>query len=58
MFEDTKTGPLAPKLVLATVNVGFRERPEKAERFFRDGRAGQWKDVPSSLLLRADKVIE
>jgi Sulfotransferase domain len=24
---------------------GFRERPEKAERFFRDGRAGQWKDV-------------
>jgi hypothetical protein len=25
--------------------VGFRERPEKAERFFREGRAGQWKDV-------------
>jgi hypothetical protein len=24
---------------------GFRERPENAERFFRDGRAGQWKDV-------------
>ena len=24
---------------------GFRERPEKAERFFRDGRAGQWKEV-------------
>jgi hypothetical protein len=24
---------------------GFRERPEKAERFFREGRAGQWKDV-------------
>jgi len=23
---------------------GFRERPEKAERFFREGRAGQWKD--------------
>jgi hypothetical protein len=24
---------------------GFRERPEKAERFFREGRSGQWKDV-------------
>ena len=24
---------------------GFSERPEKAERFFREGRAGQWKDV-------------
>ncbi|MGN6750456.1 MAG: sulfotransferase domain-containing protein [Xanthobacteraceae bacterium] len=24
---------------------GFRERPEKAERFFRQGRTGQWKDV-------------
>ncbi|MFZ2077572.1 MAG: hypothetical protein WAV38_13165 [Xanthobacteraceae bacterium] len=41
-----------------TVVASFRARPEKAERFFRNGRAGQWKDVPSSLLLRADKVIE
>jgi hypothetical protein len=24
---------------------GFRERPDKAERFFREGRADQWKDV-------------
>jgi hypothetical protein len=24
---------------------GFRERPEVAERFFRDGRAEQWKEV-------------
>jgi hypothetical protein len=24
---------------------GFRERPEKAERFFREGRTGQWKEV-------------
>ncbi|HZT25524.1 MAG TPA: sulfotransferase domain-containing protein [Pseudolabrys sp.] len=24
---------------------GFRERPPQAERFFREGRAGQWKDV-------------
>jgi Sulfotransferase domain len=27
---------------------GFRERSEKAERFFRDGRAGQWKEVLTS----------
>jgi hypothetical protein len=25
--------------------VGFRERPKTAERFFREGRAGQWKEV-------------
>jgi hypothetical protein len=24
---------------------GFRERPKKAERFFREGRTGQWKEV-------------
>jgi len=24
---------------------GFRERPEHAERFFREGRAGQWREV-------------
>jgi hypothetical protein len=24
---------------------GFREKPKAAERFFREGRAGQWKDV-------------
>lgn len=24
---------------------GFRERPKKAERFFREGRVGQWKEV-------------
>lgn len=23
---------------------GFREKPEKAERFFREGRAGQWRE--------------
>ena len=27
---------------------GFKERPEEAERFFRDGRAGQWKEVLTS----------
>jgi Sulfotransferase domain len=26
-------------------NAGFRERPEQAKRFFREGRAGQWKEV-------------
>jgi Sulfotransferase domain len=24
---------------------GFRERPKQAERFFREGRAGRWKEV-------------
>jgi len=24
---------------------GFRERPEQSERFFRDGRSGQWREV-------------
>src|SRR5262249_22977199 len=24
---------------------GFKERPETAERFFREGRAGQWKEI-------------
>lgn len=27
---------------------GFRERPDGAERFFREGRAGQWKEVLTS----------
>jgi hypothetical protein len=26
-------------------NEAFRERSEKAERFFREGRTGQWKEV-------------
>lgn len=24
---------------------GFKEKPEKVERFFREGRAGQWKEI-------------
>jgi hypothetical protein len=24
---------------------GFRERPEQSERFFRDGRSDQWREV-------------
>jgi hypothetical protein len=26
---------------------GFREKPDKAERFFREGRSGQWKEILS-----------
>ena len=25
--------------------VGFKERPQQAERFFREGRIGQWREV-------------
>jgi hypothetical protein len=31
---------------------GFRERPEDAGRFFRDGRAGQWKEILSAEQIR------
>lgn len=27
---------------------GFREKPKQAERFFREGRAGQWKEILSA----------
>ena len=27
--------------------LGFKERPQQAERFFREGRVGQWRDVLS-----------
>nr|WP_234889125.1 sulfotransferase domain-containing protein [Agrobacterium vitis] len=27
---------------------GFKEKPQRAERFFREGRAGQWRDLLSS----------
>jgi hypothetical protein len=33
------------QLKLQEEKAGFRERPEHAERFFRDGRAGQWKEI-------------
>lgn len=32
---------------------GFREKPEKAERFFREGRAGQWREVLSAAQVEA-----
>jgi hypothetical protein len=31
---------------------GFQEKPEKAERFFREGRAGQWRDILSRRQVR------
>jgi hypothetical protein len=32
---------------------GFREKPKKAERFFREGRAGQWREVLSAAQIEA-----
>ena len=34
---------------------GFRERPELAQRFFREGRPGQWRDVLTSA--QVDRVV-
>jgi hypothetical protein len=35
---------------------GFRERPERAQRFFRDGRAGQWKEVLTTQQI--DRIVD
>jgi len=35
---------------------GFKERSEKAERFFREGRAGQWKEVLTPQQI--DRIVE
>lgn len=35
---------------------GFRERPQHVERFFREGRAGQWKDILTSQ--QVDQIIK
>jgi len=35
---------------------GFKEKPEKAERFFREGRAGQWKDVLTAA--QVDRIVK
>jgi hypothetical protein len=32
--------------------MGFVEKPEAAQRFFREGRAGQWKDVLTAAQVR------
>jgi hypothetical protein len=34
---------------------GFREKPDPAGRFFREGRAGQWKDVLSAAQI--DRIV-
>jgi hypothetical protein len=33
-------------------SVGFKEKPPTAERFFREGRAGQWREVMSAAQVR------
>lgn len=35
---------------------GFRERPQHAERFFREGRAGQWEDILTPQ--QVDRIVE
>jgi hypothetical protein len=35
---------------------GFKEKPKKAERFFREGRAGQWKEVLTPA--QADRIMK
>jgi hypothetical protein len=34
---------------------GFREKPAAAERFFREGRAGQWKEILTSA--QVDRIV-
>ncbi len=34
---------------------GFQEKPEKAERFFREGRTGQWKEILT--LNQIDRIV-
>ncbi|HXW41933.1 MAG TPA: sulfotransferase domain-containing protein [Xanthobacteraceae bacterium] len=34
---------------------GFKEKPKQAERFFREGRAGQWRDVLTSQ--QVDRIV-
>jgi hypothetical protein len=35
---------------------GFKEKPKHAERFFREGRAGQWKEVLTSKQI--DRIVK
>ena len=39
-----------------SLKAGFRERPEDAERFFREGRAGQWKEVLT--LAQVQRIVD
>jgi Sulfotransferase domain len=36
--------------------MGFVEKPEKAERFFREGRAGQWKEILTAQQI--DRIVK
>ncbi len=36
---------------------GFKEKPETAERFFRAGRAGEWRDVLTAAQVAAVKAV-
>ncbi len=35
--------------------LGFSERPEHTERFFREGRAGQWRGILSAA--QVDRIV-
>ena len=35
---------------------GFEEKPEHAQRFFREGRAGQWKDILTPA--QVDRIVK
>jgi hypothetical protein len=35
---------------------GFKEKPEHAERFFREGRAGQWKEILTPA--QVDRIVK
>ena len=47
--RSTDSGSRAVQAVQAQEDAeGFKEKPRQATRFFREGRAGQWKDALSS----------
>ena len=54
-MKDTKA-EIIQELKRQEDDKGFRERPKSAERFFRDGRAGQWKDVLSPA--QVEQIVE
>jgi hypothetical protein len=44
-FASAVAGSSFDKLRAEEESEGFAERPQQAERFFREGRSGQWRDV-------------
>jgi hypothetical protein len=44
------------KLQAQEQDQGFREKPKQAERFFREGRAGQWKEVLTPA--QVDRIVK